>query len=119
MMTFILCWILFCFSVSFIGIDKKVGYWGLFGWCILISPLGGIILGVRSPDIVFKYKKYIELGERSEFKGEIKESISHYMDVLFFLDNDENLVTKKEYLKLRQKLKEMYQTKIEELKNLL
>jgi len=41
-------WIPVSFAVAFLGIDRKIGYWGTFILSILLSPLVGIIIALTS-----------------------------------------------------------------------
>ena len=114
-------WILLSFGVGIVGNGKKVGYWGVFWWSVLLSPIVGLIVGLVSPQQleseVHKFKSHIELGKISEYKGEIKESINHYMDGLYHLENDYKNVSNKKWNESRSQLIEQYKTKVEELKS--
>lgn len=114
-------WILLSFGVGIVGNGKKVGYWGVFWWSVLLSPIVGLIVGLVSPQQleseVHKFKTHIELGKKSEYKGEIKESINHYMDGLYHLENDYKNVSNKKWNESRSQLIEQYKTKVEELKS--
>ena len=116
-------WILLSFGVGIVGNGKKVGYWGVFWWSVLLSPIVGLIVGLVSPQQleseVHKFKNHIELGKKSEYKGEIKDSIDHYMDGLYHLENDYKKVTNKNWNQSRLKLIEEYKLKVEELKQKL
>ena len=114
-------WILLSFGVGIVGNGKKVGYWGVFWWSVLLSPIVGLIVGLVSPQQleseVHKFTTHIELGKKSEYKGEIKESINHYMDGLYHLENDYKNVSNKKWNESRSQLIEQYKTKVEELKS--
>jgi hypothetical protein len=112
-------WILFSLITGMAGNGKKIGYWGVFWWSFLLSPVVGFILGLVSQPILtqqnHKFKLYIELGKKSEYKGEIKEAISYYMDGLYHLENDYIGLKNKEWESGRLKLVETYKLKVEEL----
>lgn len=46
----ILIYIVFCFFVSITGSGKPIGYWGVFGWSLLLSPLIGGLVGIFSKE---------------------------------------------------------------------
>jgi hypothetical protein len=116
-------WILVSLVAGMVGNGTKVGYWGVFWWSILLSPIVGIIIGlVSKPENDkqnHKFKMYIELGKKSEYKGEIKEAISQYMDGLYHLENDYIGLKNKEWETRRLKLIETYKLKVEELRQKL
>lgn len=43
-----LSWLTISFIVAIIGKDRKIGYWGLFFCCLLLSPLFGLVIGMTS-----------------------------------------------------------------------
>ena len=118
---FLIFWLLLSFCVGIVGNEKKIGYWGVVLCSILLSPIVGLIIGLLSPPQtvkeIHKYKIHIELGKKSEYKGELKDSINHYMDGLFHLENDYKHFSFEKWNDNRLKLIEQYKNKVEELKN--
>lgn len=45
-----IAWLIASFTIAFMGSDKKIGYWGGFFVCLLLSPLIGLFVVVLSPD---------------------------------------------------------------------
>lgn len=50
MILFIPLWFLLCVGLGFIGVGKKMGYWGVFFISLFFSPLIGLIVGLASSD---------------------------------------------------------------------
>ena len=43
-----LIWLIASFLIAIIGQERKIGYWGLFFCCLLLSPIIGLIIGLTS-----------------------------------------------------------------------
>jgi len=57
-MSLFIIWIIFCFIVAAAGNNKPIGYWGVFGWSILLSPLIGLIIALASKDFPAKQLEF-------------------------------------------------------------
>lgn len=61
-------------------------------WSILLSPIIGLIIVLLSPTNSqieeHRYKHYIELAKKANYKGNIAKAIDHYQDALYHLEND-------------------------------
>ncbi len=57
---FIWVWTFSCFLVSFVGLNKKIGYWCVFLFSVLLSPLVGLIIAMVSEKNKINYsdKRY-------------------------------------------------------------
>lgn len=45
---FLILWVIFSFVCAAAGSGKRIGYWGCFFCCLLLSPLIGLIIGIAS-----------------------------------------------------------------------
>jgi len=92
-MGYFIIWIVLALLVGLVGKGRKIGFgWALF-WAILLSPLIGLIIALVSDKKVDNktspnHRIHRELGEKSEFKGQYKEAVDHYMDSLYHLEHD-------------------------------
>ena len=120
----IIFWIVVSLIIATFGSEKKIGYWGVFWWSVLLSPIVGIIIAMLSPSIIeknieqHKWKGFVDKGKKAEYKEQYKEAIDFYMDALYHLEND--------YGGLNGKLDDSrlglvanYKSKVEELKSKL
>jgi hypothetical protein len=115
-------WVVLAFTVAYIGDSRKIGFlWALIA-SILLSPLIGLILVLTSEKISnqsanskHKFKEFHERAKREEYKGNIEQAISLYLDTLYHLENDYKNLPQKESLK-RDELISNIRKKIDELK---
>ena len=85
-MEIIIAWIILSFIVASIGSDRKIGYWGTFALCLLLSPIIGALFALASqritpsdnylPPVV--YKNY-NLGRKAYKEGNTSLAI-HYLN---------------------------------------
>lgn len=92
-MEYFIIWIVLAVLVGLVGRGRKIGFGWTFFWALLLSPLIGLIIALisdkKSDDKTTpNHKIHRELGEKSEFKGQYKEAVDHYMDSLYHLEND-------------------------------
>lgn len=53
-------YLILCFLVASTGANKPIGYWGVFLWSLLLSPLIGLIIGLVSKDFPPAPPKLVE-----------------------------------------------------------
>ena len=120
----IIFWIVVSLIIATFGSEKKIGYWGVFWWSVLLSPIVGIIIAMLSPSIIeknieqHKWKGFVEKGKKAEYKEQYKEAIDFYMDALYHLENDYGGLNDK-LDNSRLGLVANYKSKVEELKSKL
>ena len=56
-MEYVIFYLIFCAIVAMAGNGKVVGYWGVFLWSILLTPLIGFIIGTFSKSV---YRRNLE-----------------------------------------------------------
>lgn len=69
-MIIIFSWFFVSFLIAFVGIDRKIGYFGSFFLCLILSPIIGLIITIsskRKSDEVWQ-KKVLETNKTS-FSG--------------------------------------------------
>jgi hypothetical protein len=120
----VIFWIVVSLIIATFGSEKKIGYWGVFWWSVLLSPIVGIIVAMLSPSIIeknieqHKWKGFVEKGKKAEYKEQYKEAIDFYMDALYHLENDYGGLNNK-LDNSRLGLVATYKSKVEELKSKL
>lgn len=112
-------WIIFALIVASMGEKRKIGFAMALLLSILLSPLIGFIIVLSSDKIsmsteIHKFQTHLELGKKAEYKGQFHETINHYMDALYHLENDyinlsksENENRMKQIYSLKQKVVEL------------
>lgn len=122
-MEIFIAWILLSLLIGLVGKDRKIGYGMTVLWCVLLSPIIGLIIALLSPSKKSaqktppKHREMREMGEKAEFRGDYKEAHKYYMDSLYHLQNDyKNQKLTKQLEQRRQTFVEELNHKIESLK---
>ncbi len=87
----ILTWFVLTFVVANVGSKREIGFWPSFFASLFLSPIIGLIIVIisnKKKNVKARFNDSIEKAKMSEFKGNIGESIDHYMNALFYLEND-------------------------------
>jgi len=122
----ILVWIIISFFVAMAGSNKRIGYWGTFFLSILLSPLIGLIIALVSEQKTIpqpisqrtiatptmsemhlqtsRIPRLMDDAEQQEKQGNLKRSLSYYLDAKHAIDsiidlsgaNEESLLLQKE-----------------------
>lgn len=78
-MFIVVLWLGLCFLVSFLGSEKKIGYWGTFLVSLIFSPIIGVIAALVSGSNAgnINGSKNFILARKCRTKGEIPNAIKY------------------------------------------
>jgi len=114
----VFAWVALCFFIGSVGSKRKIGWAGAFFISLLLSPLIGLIVVAfsdKNSATKHKWKEYAESAKKSEFKGEISDAISNYMDAIYHLENDYKNLSQKSEETRSERLADL-RMKVEELR---
>lgn len=103
--TIFIIWLASTWMIANVGSKREIGFWPSFFASLLLSPFIGLIIVVLSnkkKDAFFRFKNSMELAKMSEFKGNIEQSIEHYLNAQYYLENDFKYVTESKTMKVKR-----------------
>lgn len=102
--------IFFSFVVGFIGIGRKIGFWGAFGVSLLLSPIIGFIIALVSKNEEDEaYKEKILTVQQDQQEALKKISVTKTVSIADELEKlkrlrEDNMITADEFEKLKNKV---------------